>query len=102
MLWVQLAVWDRFSLPKVPQSFLVVTSALNTALIFFALLLFHRWGFNYVPPGPITIVFSVIYQYYRIVPPTYHFRLSAVSISNKAPMYFLGLTVSLFFIIIYY
>ncbi|KAJ7688690.1 hypothetical protein B0H17DRAFT_650180 [Mycena rosella] len=50
-------------------SFAVISTVLATLLEFAALILFHRAGLNYIPSGPSTLIFNIIYQYSRIVPP---------------------------------
>src|ERR1700753_2402003 len=67
---------------------------MSTFLSFVFLLALHRSGINYFPPGPLALLFSILYQHYRIVPATYHFRISYLDISNKAFTYFLGWLVS--------
>ncbi|KAG9018830.1 hypothetical protein FRB90_009117 [Tulasnella sp. 427] len=71
-------------------SFLLVTLGVSTFFTFAFLLLFHGLGVNYIPPGPLTMVFAILYQHYRIIPPVYHFRISYLNISNKGFEYFLA------------
>ncbi|KAJ3835041.1 hypothetical protein F5878DRAFT_664230 [Lentinula raphanica] len=72
-------------------SFLVVSTLLSTLLEFISLLLFHRIGLNHLSSGPLTLVFSILYQYSRIIPPIYEFRVFGVSFSNKTFIYVLAL-----------
>ena len=65
------------------------------SLLFIALLLLHRVGINYLPPGPISLIFAILYQHYRLVPSAYHFRLSSLDVTDKAFQYFLALVVRL-------
>ncbi|KAG8898193.1 hypothetical protein FRB99_007603 [Tulasnella sp. 403] len=71
-------------------SFLLVSLALSIFLEFASLLLLYRTGVNYIPPGPLTLIFAIVYQHYRIVPTVYQFRISSLDISNKAFHYFLA------------
>jgi len=74
-------------------SFLVVSTLLVTALELLSLLTFHRFGpsFNVIPSGPVGLAFSLLYQYFIIVPATYHFRVFGVTLSNKVFLYTLTL-----------
>ena len=78
------------------QSFLVVSTLLVTALELLSLLALHRSGpsFNVIPSGPVGLVFSLLYQYFILVPATYHFRVFGVTLSNKIFFYTLALQVS--------
>lgn len=73
-------------------SFLVVSTLLVTVLELLSLLVLHQLGysFNAIPSGPIGLAFSLIYQYFRLVPSTYHFRVFGVALSNKAFVYALA------------
>jgi len=64
-------------------SFAVVSTLLATIIEFLSLLLFHRAGLNHIASGPSALVFSILYQYTRIVPSAYHFRIFGVPLSNK-------------------
>ncbi|KDQ08269.1 hypothetical protein BOTBODRAFT_191890 [Botryobasidium botryosum FD-172 SS1] len=77
-------------------SFVVVSLLLSTVLSFASLLALHRFEMNVIPSGPIALIFSILYQHYRIVPSSYTYRISSISISNKAPMYFLALQLAIF------
>lgn len=78
------------------QSFLVVSTLLVTALELPSLLALHRFGssFNVIPSGPVGLAFSLVYQYFSLVPATYHFRVFGVTLSNKAFVYALALQVN--------
>lgn len=72
-------------------SFIFVTTVLSTLLSFASLVLFHSIGLNVIPSGPYALVFSILYQHYRIVPSIYHFRILGASFSNKIFHYILPL-----------
>lgn len=78
------------------QSFLVVATLLVTALELLSLLALHRVGpsFNVIPSGPVGLAFGLLYQYFVLVPATYHFRVFGVTFSNKVFLYTLALLVS--------
>ncbi|KAH7912975.1 hypothetical protein BJ138DRAFT_1147175 [Hygrophoropsis aurantiaca] len=71
-------------------SFAIASLLLTTTLEFLSLLLLHWIGLNHIPAGSITLVFSILYQWFRIVPPVYHFRVFGVSVSNKIFTYVLA------------
>ena len=78
------------------QSFAFVSILTSTILEFGALLAFNRSGLNVIPSGPLALVFSIIYQYYRLVPHAYSFKIFGVTLTDKAFTYFLGLQVRIF------
>lgn len=86
---VAVGVERRFGSRKF-GSFLLVTLGVSVFLIFAFMLLLYGAGVNYIPPGPLTMIFTILYQHYRIIPAVYHFRISYLSISNKAFDYFLA------------
>lgn len=49
-----------------------------------------RSTFNNIPPGPVAIMFATVYQYMRLVPPAYHFRIFGVGMSDKIWVYALA------------
>lgn len=75
------------------QSFLVVTTLLATTLEFLALLLFNSLGLNYISAGALALVYSIIYQYSRLVPSAYRFRIFGIQFNNKSLNYFLAFQV---------
>ncbi|KAI5893590.1 uncharacterized protein SCHCODRAFT_02256803 [Schizophyllum commune H4-8] len=72
-------------------SFALVASLISTLLEFSALLLFNRLGLNFIPGGPITLVFTILYQYSRVIPSVYRFRVFGITLSNKSFVYLLAL-----------
>ncbi|KAL0950123.1 hypothetical protein HGRIS_010119 [Hohenbuehelia grisea] len=76
-------------------SFALVSALVSTILEFAALLLFHRIGLNHVSAGPLTLVFNILYQYSRIVPSMYQFRVFGVPLSNKSFTYLLAAQLAL-------
>jgi len=71
-------------------SFAIVSALVSTILEFSSLILFHRFGINHIPSGPTALVFSILYQWYRLVPPAYHFRIFGVPLTNKSFTYLLA------------
>ncbi|KAI1796117.1 hypothetical protein LXA43DRAFT_988443 [Ganoderma leucocontextum] len=73
-------------------SFFVI-SAVTTMLVSFVTLLLAqltpmtRTNFNNMPGGPFAILFAIVYQYMRLVPPAYHFRVFGVGMSDKIWIY---------------
>ncbi|KAJ7098644.1 hypothetical protein B0H15DRAFT_585618 [Mycena belliarum] len=76
-------------------SFAVVSTLLATLLEFVALVLFHRAGLNFIPSGPTTLLFNIVYQYSRIVPSSYSFRIFGLPLTNKSFTYILALQLAL-------
>ncbi|PPQ63160.1 hypothetical protein CVT24_005800 [Panaeolus cyanescens] len=63
----------------------------STILEIVATMLFHRFGLNRFAMGPSVLVFNLLYQYSRIVPPIYRFRIFGLELSNKSLQYLFGL-----------
>jgi len=61
---------------------------------FLSLMVFNRVGLNHIAMGPATFLFSLLYQYSRIVPPAYTFRVFGIPLTNKSMVYILALQVS--------
>ncbi|CAA7258537.1 unnamed protein product [Cyclocybe aegerita] len=76
-------------------SFAFVSLLVAIVLEFMSLVLFYRVGLNHFALGPSALVFSILYQYSRIVPPTYTYRIFGVPLTNKSPYYFLGMQIAL-------
>ncbi|KAI6024469.1 hypothetical protein EDC04DRAFT_2574008 [Pisolithus marmoratus] len=76
-------------------SFTIVSGLVSTLLEFMALILLHRLGVNHMPGGPSAIVFSMVYQWYRLVPVAYHFKIFGMPLSNKAFTYVIALQLAL-------
>ena len=70
----------------------MVSALLVTVLELLSLLVLHHFGsgFNVIPPGPVGLAFSLVYQYFSLVPTTYHFRVFGVTLSNKTFLYVLA------------
>ncbi|CAE7214099.1 unnamed protein product [Rhizoctonia solani] len=68
-------------------SFLVAAALVSTLLNFSSLLALYRFGLNYIPAGPVAIIFAILYQYERIVPSAYNFRILGITMSNKTFTY---------------
>lgn len=72
-----------------------VTSVITSTLLEFAgLLLFNRLGFNVIPAGPTALVFSILYQFARLVPHAYTFKIFGVTFTNKIFLYILAFQVN--------
>jgi len=76
-------------------SFALVSTLLSTILEFLSLILFHRVGLNYITSGPSTLIFNLLYQYSRIVPSVYNFRVFGVPLNNKSFSYILALQLAI-------
>ena len=86
------------------QSFFII-SALMTMLVTFVTILVAqltpatRLYFNNIPSGPIAIMFAALYQYARLVPPAYHFRIFGLAMSDKVWVYALAAQVRAFLVL---
>ena len=84
---------------RLMQSFFIISTLMSMLISFVAILLAQltpvtRSLFNNIPPGPVAIMFAALYQYVRLVPPAYHFRIFGVSMSDKIWVYALAFQVS--------
>jgi len=79
------------------QSFIFVSLLLATLLQFITVILFYRVGVNHIALGPMAIIFSMLYQYSRIVPPVYIYRIFGIAFNNKSTSYILALQVHTLF-----
>lgn len=86
---VAIPVERRFGSIKF-ASFLVASFLVATILEFASLLLFHKAGVNHMVPGPLAVTFSVLYQYWRILPAAYRFRIFGIPFSDKSFHYLLA------------
>ena len=46
--------------------------------------------FNVVPAGPIAMIFSILYQYMRLVPDAYQMKVFGLDLNDKIWIYFLA------------
>ena len=61
---------------------------LNTLATFVAQLVLHIFPVigkiaNQIPPGPVAVLFSIAYQYLRLVPSAYEFKVFGIPMSDK-------------------
>ena len=75
-----------------------MSTLLVTVLELLSLLVLHQFGssFSVIPSGPLGLVFSLLYQFFSLVPATYHFRVFGITFSNKSFAYALALQVNVF------
>jgi len=52
--------------------------------------MFYPVGLNYIAMGPSPLIFSMLYQYSRIVPSAYNFRIFGVPLNSKSALYLLA------------
>ncbi|OCF39893.1 hypothetical protein I317_06330 [Kwoniella heveanensis CBS 569] len=65
-------------------SFILVSSLLSTLFASVIIVLLHSVGLNSIPAGPYGVIFSLLWQQYRIFPSLYHFRVLGIEFSSKA------------------
>ncbi|EPS98752.1 hypothetical protein FOMPIDRAFT_1061153 [Fomitopsis schrenkii] len=72
-------------------SFLTISVLVSTITTFLSLLLLHALHvgtfFNVVPAGPIAIIFSILYQYVRLVPDAYQMKVFGLDLNDKIWVY---------------
>ncbi|KAI0092404.1 hypothetical protein BDY19DRAFT_924159 [Irpex rosettiformis] len=81
-------------------SFLLIALGLNTIGTMLALIVLQRVPIlgrltNNIPAGPTAIAFSILFQYFRLVPEAYHFRILGLTFSDKFWVYGTGLQLAL-------
>lgn len=81
----------------ISKSFAFVSTLMTMLLEFLLLVLFHRVGLNYIAMGPSALLFSILYQYSRIVPSVYSYRIFGIPLNNKSLLYLLALQVRIHF-----
>ncbi|WRT66988.1 uncharacterized protein IL334_003954 [Kwoniella shivajii] len=64
-------------------SFILVSTLLSTFLACISILVGYQFGLNSIPAGPYGIIFSLLWQQYRIFPSLYHFRVLGIDFSSK-------------------
>ncbi|WWD01561.1 hypothetical protein V866_008506 [Kwoniella sp. B9012] len=64
-------------------SFILVSSLLSTFIASISIVLGYKFGLNSIPAGPYGIIFSLLWQQYRIFPSLYHFRVFGIEFSSK-------------------
>ncbi|KAH9948805.1 hypothetical protein B0H21DRAFT_732126 [Amylocystis lapponica] len=73
-------------------SFIVVTTMVSIVFTFLLSLMLHASRylgslFNYIPSGPMSVIFSLIYQYSRLVPTAYQFKVFGLGFNDKIWVY---------------
>ncbi|KAJ9086420.1 hypothetical protein DSO57_1004145 [Entomophthora muscae] len=70
-------------------SFLLLSLALSTAIQCLTLAA-GRSYLKAIPPGPYAVIFSALFQYYRMVPAVYSFKIGKIPVGDKAAVYILA------------
>ncbi|KAG2226966.1 hypothetical protein INT45_006373 [Circinella minor] len=68
-------------------AFVFITLGISTFLELGALVSGARLGFRRIPGGPYALIFSMLYQYHRIIPATYRFRIFGATLNDKMFLY---------------
>ncbi|ORX62085.1 hypothetical protein DM01DRAFT_1403798 [Hesseltinella vesiculosa] len=71
-------------------AFVLVMIGVATLLEIGALVTGLKLGFRYIPGGPYALVFAMLYQYERLIPVIYRFRVFGVEFNNKSFLYLLS------------
>ncbi|KAI9250730.1 hypothetical protein BY458DRAFT_524427 [Sporodiniella umbellata] len=72
------------------SSFLFVALVLSTFFEVSALVIGKNIGLERIQGGPYALIFASLYQYYRIVPVTYRFRIFGLTMTDKLYIYVLA------------
>ncbi|RGB23841.1 hypothetical protein C1646_633384, partial [Rhizophagus diaphanus] len=64
-------------------AFFFVSSALSTILEVGTLAIGRQFHLKFIPAGPYGFIFAALYQYYRMIPYTYQYRVFGINISNR-------------------
>ncbi|KAI8645530.1 hypothetical protein BD408DRAFT_411585 [Parasitella parasitica] len=75
-------------------AFLFISVVISTSLELGALAVGAQLGLKSIPGGPYALIFSALYQYYRVIPVTYQFRVFGLVMSNKLFLYVLAFQVA--------
>ncbi|CDS13354.1 hypothetical protein LRAMOSA05532 [Lichtheimia ramosa] len=82
LLYSMRVIERQFGSPKY-AAFMFVTLLIATFLEIGALVSGARLGFRKIPGGPYAIIFSALYQYHRMIPVTYRFRIFGITFNDK-------------------
>ncbi|KAI9476478.1 MAG: hypothetical protein EXX96DRAFT_577313 [Benjaminiella poitrasii] len=77
------------------SAFIFISVLISSLLELGALMIGAQFGLKNIPGGPYALIFSILYQYYRIIPITYRFRVFGVVMTNKLFLYILALQMAL-------
>ncbi|KAM0749836.1 hypothetical protein T439DRAFT_302814 [Meredithblackwellia eburnea MCA 4105] len=71
-------------------SFLVVVMGMSTVMETVALLMGQRIGFTKIPAGPFAIVFAILYQFSRLIPSSFYWKVFGVEVTDNIGHYFVA------------
>ncbi|ORZ00393.1 hypothetical protein BCR43DRAFT_139697 [Syncephalastrum racemosum] len=74
-------------------AFVFLSLVMSTLLELGALVSGARLGLRSIPGGPYALLFSMMYQYHRLIPVTYRFRIFGFTMSSKMFTYALALQI---------
>lgn len=69
------------------SSYIFVSGVVSTTMTVLGMLAAGWFGINTSFAGPIPILFSILYSYYRVIPSAYRYRIFGVSLTDKTPYY---------------
>ncbi|GAA5801501.1 hypothetical protein HPULCUR_006949 [Helicostylum pulchrum] len=76
-------------------AFVFISITTSTLLELGALVFGAQVGLKRIPGGPYALIFSALYQYHRIIPVTYRFRIFGITMNDKLFLYILGFQLAL-------
>ncbi|KAL1936808.1 hypothetical protein VTP01DRAFT_942 [Rhizomucor pusillus] len=72
-------------------AFVFVATMISILLEIGALVSGAKFGFRRIVGGPFGLLFALLYQYHRVIPVTYRFRVFGFTFNDKTPLYVLAL-----------
>ncbi|KAJ1658052.1 hypothetical protein IWQ61_002639 [Dispira simplex] len=90
LMLYQFRVIERQFGSKKFSAFIALTAIATKLLELGFLISGNALGLNVLPAGPYGVIFSALYQFYRLIPATYKFRVLSLTFSDKSYMYFLA------------
>ncbi|CAO3646789.1 unnamed protein product [Cunninghamella blakesleeana] len=93
MIIYAMRIIERYFGSSKYAAFIFVIINLSTLLEIGALVTGIKFGLRYIPGGPYALIFAMLYQYHRLVPVLYRFRIFGVTFDNKSFLYLLSLQI---------
>ncbi|KAF9933178.1 hypothetical protein FBU30_006344 [Linnemannia zychae] len=90
-----LRIIERLFGPAKYVAFLFVSAVISTLLNIAVLVTGSSLGLNVLPAGPYGVIFAALYQFYRVIPSMYEFKVFGISFTDKVFMYALAVQLML-------
>ncbi|KAI9306518.1 hypothetical protein BJ944DRAFT_263446 [Cunninghamella echinulata] len=93
MIIYAMRIIERYFGSSKYAAFIFVIINISTLLEVGALVTGIKFGLRYIPGGPYALLFAMLYQYHRLVPVLYRFRIFGITFNNKSFLYMLSLQI---------